>query len=52
VPLAWQELAEHEETPLWTVRSVAERLALPDPWADMSDARQSITRAMRRAAGI
>jgi bifunctional non-homologous end joining protein LigD len=52
VPLAWQELAEHEETPLWTVRSVAERLARPDPWADMADARQTITRTMKRKMGI
>jgi bifunctional non-homologous end joining protein LigD len=52
VPLAWQELIEHTETPIWTVRSVAERLSQPDPWADMADARQSITRAMRRAVGI
>ena len=52
VPLAWQELAEHEETPLWTVRSVSERLTLPDPWAEIGAARQAITRAMKRKVGI
>jgi bifunctional non-homologous end joining protein LigD len=49
VPLAWEELVDHAETPIWTVRTVAERLAAPDPWADIGSARQAITRAARRA---
>jgi bifunctional non-homologous end joining protein LigD len=52
LPLAWEELLDHEETPLWTLRSVAERLALPDPWSELGEARQSITRPMRRAVGL
>jgi bifunctional non-homologous end joining protein LigD len=52
VPLAWEELLDHEETPVWTMRDVGERLALPDPWADIGAARQSITKSMRRAMGI
>jgi bifunctional non-homologous end joining protein LigD len=49
VPLAWNELIEHTETPVWTVRTVAERLSQPDPWADIGEARQALTRAARRA---
>jgi bifunctional non-homologous end joining protein LigD len=49
VPLAWEELVDHAETPIWTVRTVAERLAEPDPWAEIGKARQAITRAARRA---
>ena len=49
VPLAWEELVDHTETPIWSVGTVAERLSLPDPWADIGDARQSITKAMRRS---
>jgi bifunctional non-homologous end joining protein LigD len=49
VPLAWEELLDHEETPTWTIRDVAERLARPDPWADIGGARQAITRSARRA---
>ena len=49
VPLAWEELLDHEETPVWTVRTFAERLDRPDPWADIGKARQSITKAMNRA---
>ena len=48
-PLAWEELLDHEETPVWTARTFAERLARPDPWADIGKARQSITKAMKRA---
>jgi DNA primase len=49
VPLAWNELIEHTETPVWTVRTVAERLSQPDPWADIGEARQALTRAARGA---
>ena len=49
VPLAWNELIEHTETPVWTVRTVAERLSQPDPWADIGEGRQALTRAARRA---
>ncbi|HET6361098.1 MAG TPA: DNA ligase D [Gemmatimonadota bacterium] len=49
VPLAWEELLDHEETPVWTVRTVAERLTRTNPWADLGAARQSITKAMKRA---
>ncbi len=49
VPLAWEELLDHEDTPVWTVRNIADRLARPDPWADIGAARQSITKAMKRA---
>jgi bifunctional non-homologous end joining protein LigD len=52
VPLAWKELLDHEETPVWTMRDIPERLALPDPWADIGAARQSITKSMLRAAGL
>jgi bifunctional non-homologous end joining protein LigD len=52
VPLAWEELAEHAETPIWTVRTVTGRLAQPDPWADIATARQSITKARKRAVGL
>ncbi len=48
VPLAWEELVDHTETPLWTVRTMAERLAEPDPWADIGKARQALTKAMRQ----
>jgi bifunctional non-homologous end joining protein LigD len=49
VPLAWNELIEHTETPVWTVRTVADRLSQPDPWADIGEARQALTRAARGA---
>ena len=49
VPLAWEELVDHTETPIWSVRTVGDRLSLPDPWAHIGDARQSITRAAKRA---
>ena len=52
VPLAWAELAEHESTPVWTVQTIADRLAQPDPWAGIGDARQSITKAQKRAVGL
>ncbi len=52
VPLSWEELAEMPERPEFTVLNVGPRLAMPDPWADIGSARQSITKGVRARLGL
>jgi bifunctional non-homologous end joining protein LigD len=52
VPLTWEEALASGEPPRWSIARVPDRLrAHPEPWAGFSTARQSITRAARRALG-
>ena len=52
VPLSWDELLEAPELPWFDVHTAPRRLREHgDPGADMSGVRQSITKAMLRAAG-
>ncbi len=45
MPMAWEELEQTAERPVFTVANVAARLGdFPDPWADIFSAHQSITR--------
>ncbi|HEY9025988.1 MAG TPA: non-homologous end-joining DNA ligase [Burkholderiaceae bacterium] len=49
VPMAWDELDSIGAADHWTVRTVAQRLAIGDaPWADYRHARQGLTAAMKR----
>jgi bifunctional non-homologous end joining protein LigD len=49
MPMAWEELEQTAERPVFTVANVADRLhAVPDPWADIASARQSITGEVRK----
>ncbi len=45
-PLAWEELVG-DARPLFTVRDVEARMAVPDPWADFESSRRALTKAMR-----
>ncbi len=49
VPVGWDELDTLHSGAHWTVRSVAERLTLPDPWREGAAAarRQTLTAAMQ-----
>jgi bifunctional non-homologous end joining protein LigD len=48
VPLAWDELADLPQPPVWTVRDFASRLATGNaPWKDYERSRQLLTAAMR-----
>jgi len=47
VPVAWEELPELTGGAHWTLRSVEQRLAQPDPWAAYAATRQTIDAAMR-----
>lgn len=53
VPLHWEELADAAERPVFTVRTLGDRLATleSDPWEGMGRARQSITRDVRAGLG-
>lgn len=52
VPLGWDELEGMNERPEFTVTNIAPRLEMPDPWADMGSARQSITKQARERLGL
>jgi bifunctional non-homologous end joining protein LigD len=48
VPLAWDELEDLPEPPVWTVREFGARLATGNtPWKDYERTRQALTAAMR-----
>src|SRR5262249_26258018 len=46
VPVSWDELQSLRAGDHWTVRNVGERLALPDPWENYEDQRQSLKPAL------
>jgi bifunctional non-homologous end joining protein LigD len=47
VPLAWDELADLPEPPVWTVRTYAARLAAGNaPWKEYERSRQLLAAAM------
>ncbi|HSK47007.1 MAG TPA: hypothetical protein VLA05_03265, partial [Coriobacteriia bacterium] len=54
VPLYWSELDGMTEQPIFTVRNLNKRLSVlsGDPWSDLSQERQAITKAMRERLGI
>ena len=54
VPLHWEELEDGAERPVFTVRTLGERLRTleDDPWADMLRARQSITKKVCAEPGL
>jgi len=54
VPLHWEELEDGAERPVFTVRTLGERLRTleDDPWADMLRARQSITERVCAEPGL
>jgi bifunctional non-homologous end joining protein LigD len=51
-PLSWEEVAEALPPDRFTVSTVPQRLAQPDPWADFQATRQSVTASMRKALGL
>lgn len=48
-PVSWKELETLESANSFGLAEMAERLKQPDPWAEASTWRQSITAAMRKA---
>lgn len=54
VPLSWAELEEADELPRWTLEEAAGRYRsrTSDPWEEMGDVRQSITKEMRASLGL
>ncbi|RZI85504.1 MAG: DNA ligase D [Rubrivivax sp.] len=47
VPLAWHELSTITSGAHWTLRTVDERLSLPNPWADQGPMKQSLKQAIK-----
>jgi bifunctional non-homologous end joining protein LigD len=53
VPLEWDELAELDALPAWTVANHADRLAVGNaPWKNYERSRQGLKAAIRRLAAI
>ena len=51
VPLRWEELDDDGLAPDgWTVRTIEERLAQPDPWADLSECAKGLGAARKALA--
>ena len=53
VPLAWEELSHQPGPAEYSVTNVVRRLAAlkSDPWAELTEVRQSLTARVRRAFG-
>jgi bifunctional non-homologous end joining protein LigD len=51
VPLDWSELDDFDPR-RHTLRTIADRLARPDPWADLSQAATTLDHARTRLAGL
>jgi bifunctional non-homologous end joining protein LigD len=51
VPLEWSELDDFDPR-RHTLRTIAERLARPDPWADLSQVATTLDHARTRLAGL
>ncbi|WP_437785810.1 DNA ligase D [Sorangium sp. So ce1097] len=52
-PLSWDELDAPLDPASFTIETVPQRLAtVPDPWAELSGVRQSITSAMMKKVGL
>jgi bifunctional non-homologous end joining protein LigD len=51
VPVAWEELAGAGRGDRFHLGDVAERLVAPDPWADLRNVRQSLTKKARARFG-
>jgi bifunctional non-homologous end joining protein LigD len=52
VPVSWEELRTIPSASAFTLRDMAARLALPDPWAVYFDSAVSITKAARAKLGL
>ena len=54
VPLTWEELSHQAGPAEYSVTNVVRRLAAlkADPWADLTEVRQSLTAGVRRAFGM
>ncbi|WP_437291359.1 DNA ligase D [Sorangium sp. So ce406] len=52
-PLSWDELDAPLDPASFTIETVPQRLAtIPDPWAELTGVRQSITSAMMKKVGL
>jgi len=53
-PLAWEELTPKLDPQDFTIETVPDRLTslAADPWADMSDVRQSLTAKVKKTVGL
>ncbi len=54
VPLTWEELPHQQTSDHFRIENLPRRLAQlkTDPWAEMNDVRQSLTRALRQRVGL
>ncbi len=52
MPVTWKELGKLESAAAFSIASVGDRIAQPDPWADYDEIRQGLSQKLARKIGI